>query len=73
MPGPTIEPSFDAFQATHNAGKPQLVWCNLVSDLETPVSAWLKLARISRMRSCWNPLRVARSVGGIRFLVYRRI
>ena len=43
MPGPAIEPSFDAFQATHNAGKPQLVWCNLVSDLETPVSAWLKL------------------------------
>jgi anthranilate synthase component 1 len=39
----TVEPAFAAFQATHNAGKPQLVWTHLISDLETPVSAWLKL------------------------------
>ncbi len=38
-----IEPAYDAFQAAYNAGKPQLVWCHLISDLETPVSAWLKL------------------------------
>ena len=38
-----IEPAYPAFQAAYDAGKPQLVWCHLVSDLETPVSAWLKL------------------------------
>ena len=38
-----IEPAFPAFSDTYNAGKPQLVWCHLISDLETPVSAWMKL------------------------------
>lgn len=39
----SIFPTFEAFAATHAAGKPQLVWTKLVSDLETPVSAVLKL------------------------------
>lgn len=38
-----IEPAYPAFQAAYEAGKPQVVWCHLISDLETPVSAWLKL------------------------------
>ena len=37
------EPS--AFEATYRAGRPQLVWTRLVADLETPVSALLKLAK----------------------------
>ena len=32
------------FLATYTAGKPQVVWTRLVSDLETPVSAYLKVA-----------------------------
>lgn len=40
-----IEPGFDAFCAAHEAGKPQVMWTSLVSDVETPVSAFLKLAR----------------------------
>ncbi len=39
-----IEPAFEAFQPLHAAGKPQVVWTTLVSDLETPVSAYLKIA-----------------------------
>jgi anthranilate synthase component 1 len=39
-----VEPAFEAFEATHCSGAPQLVWTRLVSDLETPVSAFLKLA-----------------------------
>lgn len=39
----SITPSADAFTAARAAGKPQLVWTRLVSDLETPVSAMLKL------------------------------
>ncbi len=40
----TISPDFPAFSATYEAGKPQLVWTKLVADLETPVSAYIKLA-----------------------------
>ena len=39
-----IEPAADAFGQTYAAGRPQVVWTTLVADLETPVSAFLKLA-----------------------------
>ncbi len=39
-----FEPAFEAFEAAYRRGAPQLVWTRLVSDLETPVSAFLKLA-----------------------------
>jgi anthranilate synthase component 1 len=38
------EPDFDTFRRLYTKGKPQLVWTRLVADLETPVSAMLKLA-----------------------------
>ena len=37
-------PRLPAFAATYDAGTPQVVWTTLVGDLETPVSAYLKLA-----------------------------
>ena len=37
-------PDFKAFAAAYEAGRPQVVWTSLVADLETPVSAMLKLA-----------------------------
>jgi len=40
----SVLPDFDAFAAAYDAGKPQVVWTTLVADLETPVSAMLKLA-----------------------------
>ena len=40
----SVSPEFDAFAARYDGGKPQLVWTKLVADLETPVSAYLKLA-----------------------------
>jgi anthranilate synthase component I len=39
-----LEPSAEAFAARYAAGEPQVVWTTLVADLETPVSAFLKLA-----------------------------
>src|ERR1700756_5044570 len=39
-----IEPAADAFAQTYAAGRPQVVWTTLVADLETPVSAFLKVA-----------------------------
>jgi anthranilate synthase component 1 len=39
-----IEPAAEAFAARYDAGEPQVVWTTLVGDLETPVSAFLKIA-----------------------------
>jgi anthranilate synthase component 1 len=39
-----IEPSFENFERSYQAGEPQVVWTRMVADLETPVSAMLKIA-----------------------------
>ncbi|SER32402.1 anthranilate synthase component 1 [Faunimonas pinastri] len=39
-----IEPAFETARAAFSNGEPQLVWTRLVADLETPVSAFLKLS-----------------------------
>ena len=39
-----IEPAAEKFAARYAAGEPQVVWTTLVADLETPVSAFLKVA-----------------------------
>jgi anthranilate synthase component I len=40
----SISPDYDAFKARYDSGTPQVVSTKLVADLETPVSAYLKLA-----------------------------
>ncbi|MEX2248689.1 MAG: anthranilate synthase component I, partial [Parvibaculum sp.] len=39
-----ISPSFDAFERVHATGAAQVVYRRLVADLDTPVSAMLKIA-----------------------------
>ena len=39
-----IEPDFPAFACRYDEGVAQVAWTRLVADLETPVSAMLKLA-----------------------------
>jgi anthranilate synthase component 1 len=39
-----ISPVFKEFERRHAAGKPVLVWTDLIADLDTPVSAMMKLA-----------------------------
>ena len=39
-----VFPDPEAFAGAYDAGRPQVVWTRLVADLETPVSAMLKLA-----------------------------
>jgi len=39
----TVEPSFDEFARRYAGGAPQIVFRRLVDDLETPVSAYLKI------------------------------
>jgi len=36
-------PAFDAFASTYGAGRAQVVWTRVIDDLETPVSAFLKI------------------------------
>jgi anthranilate synthase component 1 len=38
------EPASEAFAASYDRGEAQVVWTTLVADLETPVSAFLKIA-----------------------------
>ncbi len=38
-----LEPNFETFRAIYDHGEPQLVYGTMVADLETPVSAYLKL------------------------------
>ncbi len=39
-----VAPDFQTFEAAYDRGQAQVVWTTLVADLETPVSAMLKLA-----------------------------
>ncbi|HEY8570845.1 anthranilate synthase component I [Phenylobacterium sp.] len=39
----TVEPDFSAFEQAFRAGAAQVVWTRLIDDLETPVSAYLKI------------------------------
>src|SRR5258705_12856475 len=39
-----IAPGFPAFASAYEADKPQALYVRLIADLETPVSAFLKLA-----------------------------
>ena len=41
----SLEPAFPAFAAAYAAGQPQVVWTRVIDDLETPVSAYLKIGR----------------------------
>ncbi len=40
----TVHPDFEAFRTAYEQGRPQVVWTTTVADLETPVSAMMKLA-----------------------------
>ena len=39
-----VRPEFSTFAAAYDEGRPQVLWTALVADLDTPVSAMLKLA-----------------------------
>jgi anthranilate synthase component 1 len=41
----SLEPAFEAFSEAYDAGRQQVVWTRLIDDLETPVSAYLKIAQ----------------------------
>ena len=40
-----FHPAFETFELAYGAGTAQVVWTRLVADLDTPVSAYLKIAK----------------------------
>jgi anthranilate synthase component 1 len=38
-----VEPAFESFEQRYRSGAAQVVWTRLIDDLETPVSAYLKI------------------------------
>jgi anthranilate synthase component 1 len=40
-----LEPAFETFRSAYDKGAAQVVWRRVVDDLETPVSAYLKIAQ----------------------------
>lgn len=40
----SFEPALSPFAEAYDAGRPQVVWTRLIDDLETPVSAYMKIA-----------------------------
>ncbi len=41
----TVEPDFGSFEQAYQEGRPQVISLRLVDDLETPITAYLKLGR----------------------------
>ena len=39
------EPDLASFAAVYEAGRPSVLWTRLIADLDTPVSAMMKLAQ----------------------------
>ncbi len=44
LPSMEISPAFEEFERRRGSDKPVLVWTDLIADLDTPVSAMMKLA-----------------------------
>ena len=63
-----IEPSAETFAARYAAGAPQVVWTTLVADLETPVSAFLKVTG-ARAKSSSTKSFSAKSFSAMSFLL----
>ncbi len=61
-----IEPSADTFAALYAAGEPQVVWTTLVADLETPVSAFLKITGARKTASAASFLLESVEGGAVR-------
>ncbi|PCJ32775.1 MAG: anthranilate synthase component I [Alphaproteobacteria bacterium] len=48
----SVSPDFGTFKAQYESNKPQIVWTTLVADLETSISAFMKLSANEEEYSC---------------------
>ena len=61
-------PDFAEFQAVYDDGRGQVVWTTLVADLETPVSAFLKLADGRRFSCLFESVEGGATIGRYSFI-----
>jgi anthranilate synthase component 1 len=61
-------PDFEAFEPPYAAGRAQVVWTTLVADLETPVSAFLKLADGRRFSCLFESVEGGATIGRYSFI-----
>ncbi len=64
-------PDYAAFAATYEAGKPQVLSTRLVADLETPVSAYLKLCGERPFSALFESVEGGATIGRYSFIVTR--
>ncbi|MEO1192546.1 MAG: anthranilate synthase component I [Pseudomonadota bacterium] len=62
-------PSFSAFAAAYEAGQPQVLSTGLVADLETPVSAYLKLCGERPFSALFESVEGGATIGRYSFIV----
>jgi anthranilate synthase component 1 len=61
-------PDLDGFRPAYEDGRPQVVWTTLVADLETPVSAFLKLADGRRFSCLFESVEGGTTIGRYSFI-----
>ena len=66
MPGLEVSPGYTAFAKRYEAGEAQVVSTRLVADLETPVSAYLKLTSVPGRSSAMSFLLESVEGGAVR-------
>lgn len=64
-------PDYAAFAETYDAGKPQVLSTRLVADLETPVSAYLKLCGERPFSALFESVEGGTTIGRYSFIVTR--
>jgi anthranilate synthase component 1 len=61
-------PDFEGFRSAYEDGRAQVVWTTLVADLETPVSAFLKLADGRRFSCLFESVEGGTTIGRYSFI-----
>jgi len=64
-----VEPDYSSFEATYRAGKPQVLATKLIADLETPVSAYLKLCEGRPYCGLFESVEGGTTIGRYSFIV----
>jgi len=66
-----LEPAFEEFTAGYSAGKAQVLSTTLVADLETPVSAYLKLAEGRPYSALFESVEGGATIGRYSFITLK--
>ena len=66
-----LAPAFEEFADRYNSGKPQVLSTSLVADLETPVSAYLKLAEGRPYSALFESVEGGATIGRYSFITLK--